>query len=104
MGVRRMINYETIKSNVEELRSLAMKYEVPVVTATQKKSTNVRWSEVMEWSKEAIMMDMVSDIRCDIHGDIYGHEYLAEKLADHIKYLQRQIDELREELVRANLA
>jgi len=51
----------------------------------------------MEWSKEAIMMDMVSDIRCDIHGDICGHEYLAEKLADHIKYLQRQIDELQEE-------
>jgi hypothetical protein len=24
-----------------------MKYEVPLVTATQKKSTNVRWSEVM---------------------------------------------------------
>jgi hypothetical protein len=57
----------------------------------------VSGEEVMEWSKEAIMIDMVSDIRCDIHGDIYGHEYLAEKLADHIKYLQRQIDELREE-------
>ena len=48
----------------------------------------------MEYSKESLMYDMVSDIRCDIHGDIYGHEYLAERLANYIKSLQDKIVEL----------
>ena len=53
-----------------------------------------------EWSKEAIMMDMVSDIRCDIHGDIYGHEALAERIADHIAALKKENEELLQDAKR----